>query len=97
MERVSAILHDEYYLDTVFVNDVATVSGWFFSGTHECSAEVATIRGSVDASALPWQALRYRIVHQNTAQSFAVTAELGGRVPLSPQSPSLWERLLAHF
>jgi hypothetical protein len=97
LDRVSEILRDNFHLDAVLMNDITTVSGGFFSGSRECSTEITAIRGSVNASALPWQQLRYRIVHQDKRQGFDVTVELGGRVPLAQPEPSFWERLRARL
>jgi hypothetical protein len=97
LDRVSEILRDDFHLDTVLMNNITTVSGGFFSGSNDCSAEITAIRGSVDASALPWQQLQYRIVHQDKRQGFEVTVELGGRVPLAQPGPSFWERLRARL
>ena len=97
LNRVAEILRDDFHLDSVLINNVRTVSGGFFSHSHDCSAEVAEVRGSVDASDMSWRGLRYRIVHQDAAQSATVTVELAGQVPLAPEAPSFWTRLLAQF
>lgn len=77
------------------MNDVETVSGWYLSTRHDCSAEVAEIRGNVNASAMVWRRVHYRIVQQDDAERPVVTVELGNVVPLTPRAPSFWKRLLA--
>ena len=95
--RVYRVLRDQFHLDSIFVNNVRTISGGFFSGSHECSADVTTIRGNVNASDMPWQEIRYRIVLQDQSQPFALTVNLGSHVPLADPPPSFWTRLLAHL
>lgn len=97
LDRVSGILRDDFHLDSIIANNVRTVSGGLLSDTHDCSAEIAEIRGGVDASGMSWREIRYRIVPQDKPPSFGVTVELGDRVPLEPQTPSVWKRLLAHL
>jgi hypothetical protein len=95
--RVSEILRDNFHLDGIIISHITTVSGGFFSNSHDCSAEVAEIRGGEDASAMAWREISYRIVHQDGSRPSVVTVELGDHVPLAPQTPSLWARLLAHL
>jgi hypothetical protein len=95
--RVSEILRDNFHLDSIIMNHIATVSGGFFSDSHDCTAEVTKIRSGEDASGMAWQEIRYRIVHQDESRTSAVTLELGDHVPLAPQTPSLWARLLAYL
>jgi hypothetical protein len=97
LDRVSELLRDNYHLDSIIVNHIRTVSGGFLSTIHDCAAEVTEIRGGEDASGMAWQEIRYRIVHQDESSLSAVTLALGDRVPLAPQTPSLWTRLLAYL
>jgi hypothetical protein len=97
MDRVSVLLRNNFHLDSLLMNNVRTVSGGYFSDRRECSAEVTQIRGNVDASGMKWRAVRYRIVYQDKSRRPAITAELGGSVPLAAKVPSLWKRLLAHL
>jgi hypothetical protein len=97
MGRVSVILRNDFHLDSLLMNNVRTVSGGYFSDSHDCSAEVTQIRGNVDASGMPWRAIRYRILVRDKAQSPAITVELGGSVPLAAKVPSRWKRLLAYL
>jgi len=97
LHRVTDVLRDQFHLDGVFVNNVRTVSGGLFSDRRECSAEVAVIRGNVNASDMPWREIGYRIDRQATSDDPAITVTLGGDVPLAKPVPSLWERLLAYL
>jgi hypothetical protein len=97
LDRLSAILRDEFHLDGIFVNDVETVSGWYLSDRHECSAEVAQIRGNINAVGLPWRAIRYRIVQAGEPRGPVVTVEMGEAVPLSERMPSFWKRFFAYL
>jgi hypothetical protein len=97
LTRVSEVLRDNFRLDSIIVNHIRTVTGGFLSKSLDCAAEVAEIRGGEDASGMAWREIRYRIVHQNGSGPSIVTVELRDRVPLAPQSPSLWTRLLAHL
>jgi hypothetical protein len=97
MDRVSAVLRDTFHLDGILVNDVKTVSGWYFSERHDCTAEVAQILGNVEASGMKWRAIRYRILEQDEAGQPVVSVELGDTVPLSRKPPTAWKRVLAFF
>lgn len=97
MDRVSAILRNDFHLDSLLMNNVGTVSGGYFSDSRDCSAEVTQIRSNVDASGMPWRAIRYRIVDRDKSQNPAITVELGGSVPLAAKVPSRWKRLLAYL
>jgi hypothetical protein len=97
LDRVSDILRNEFHLDGVFMNNFETVSGWYLSARHDCSAEVVQIRGNVDAGGMPWREIHYRIVQQDEPQRPVVTVELGDAVPLAPKIPSFWKRLLAYL
>jgi hypothetical protein len=95
--RVYATLRDHFHLESVFLNDIRTLSGGFFSDHYDCSAEVTEIRGNIAASDMSWRAVRYRIARQETAPDAAVTVELGGSVPLAPKQRTLWQRVLAYL
>ncbi len=95
--RVYELLRENYHLDSIFLNNPTTVSGGFFSDEHDCSAEVALIRGNVNASTLPWREVRYQVVQNSNHSAPVVTVELGGNVPLAPAALSFWSRLLAHL
>lgn len=97
LHGVSDILRDQFHLDSLFVNNIATVSGGWFSDRHECSAEVASIRGNVDASAMPWRSIQYQIDRRDKSRRAVISVRLGGDVPLAKPQPSLWERLLARL
>jgi hypothetical protein len=95
MDLVSAILRDQFHLEGVFVNDTETVSGWYLSDQHDCAAQVAQIKGSVEAAGLSWRAIKYRIMQQPSGP--VATVELGDVVPLAARLPSLWKRFLAYL
>lgn len=95
LDQVSSILRGEDHLGGVFVNDVETVSGWYLSARHDCSAEVAEIRGNINASGMAWRQIHYQIVQHDDVDRPVVTVELGDAVPLAPRIPSLWKRVLA--
>jgi len=97
MNRVDEVLRDEYHLDSIFVNDIQTVSGEFFGDRRECSAEVTPIRGNMNASDMPWQEVRYQIERRAESEILAITIKLGGAVPLAGPPPSLWARLRARL
>jgi hypothetical protein len=97
LHAVTGILRDQFHLDGIFLNNINTVSGGFFGGRRECSAEVAAIRGNVNASDIPWRSIRYQIDQPNRSEGPVFAVQLGGDVPLAKQTPSFWERLLAHL
>src|SRR5580692_8634002 len=97
LDRVSEILRDDFHLDSVLMNNITTISGGLLSDSHDCSAEVAEIRGGVNASAMPWQEIRYRVVQRGRSGPPLVTVELGGNVPLAQPTQSLWRGLLTYF
>jgi hypothetical protein len=97
LHAVTGILRDQFQLDGIFVNNISTESGGYFSDRRECSAEVASIRGNVNASDMPWRSVRYQIEQGKDSDHPVVSARLGGIVPLAKPAPSFWERLLARF
>src|ERR1035441_8411151 len=88
-------LRDDFHLSGILLNNVGTVSGGFFSDSHDCSAEVAEIKGNVNMGDMPWREIRYRIVLHG--KSPVVAVEMGGHVPFAPSAPSLCTRLLAYL
>jgi hypothetical protein len=94
LDRVYAVLRDEFQFDSVLLNDVATVSGGFLAQRRECSAQVAQIRGNVNASDMRWRAIRYWIAVADVPSRSTVKVQLGGAVPLAAPQPSLWQRLV---
>ena len=93
MSKVYEILRDEFHIESIFINDIRTISGGLFSDAHLCSAEFAPIRGNVNASDMPWREVRYQIKRQEESEHISVTVKLGGDVPLARPTPSLWSRL----
>lgn len=94
LRRVSEILRDQFHFDSTFVNNVRTVSGGYFSDSHECSAQVTQIRGNVSASDMPWRELRYWIAQRDAAMPPDITVKVGGGTPLAAPPPSIWKRLV---
>ena len=82
LSKVGEVLRDEYHLDSTFLNNIQTVSGGFFSDSHECSAEVTPIRGNVNASDMPWREVQYQLEQREKPERFSITVNLGGAVPL---------------
>jgi hypothetical protein len=97
LNRVSDILRTEFQLDSVFLNDIRTVSGGWFSVRRECAAQITEIKGNVSASNLPWQDLRYSIAPGPMAEHADIEVKLGGGVPLAAKQKSLWKRLVGLF
>lgn len=93
LRQVTDALREQFHLDGVFVNNIRTVSGGWFSDRRACSAEVAEIRGNVNASDMAWREIQYRIDQAENAERPSVAVTLGGAVPLAKPVPSLWERL----
>ncbi len=89
------VLRDEFHFDSVFMNDVRTVSGGYFSDRRECAAQVTEIRGNVNASDMPWHQLRYWIARNDNAARADITVKVGGAMRLAAPPLPLWQRLLA--
>jgi len=94
LNRLSDILRAEFHLESVFLNDIKSVSGNLFSTRRECSAQVTEIKGNISALDLPWRDLRYSIAPGPTAERADIAVKLGGGVPLAAKQKSLWKRLL---
>ena len=96
--EVNRVLHDKFHLQGVFLHDVTTFSGGYFSDARDCVAEVAEIRGNVDAGNMPWRTVRYQVTRSGDPESPVVTVDLGKATPFVPPSgQTWWTRLLAHF
>lgn len=96
--EVFRVLRDQFHLEGVFLHDFRTMSGGFFSDSRDCVAEVAEIKGNVNAADMRWRQVHYRIGRPASSETFAVTVDLGAAVPFVPPSKqTLWARLLAHF
>jgi hypothetical protein len=97
LDSVSAILRDGLHLDGVYMTNIRTLSGGMFSDRRDCVADIAQIRGGENASGMPWQEIRYRIVRQGKSRTPVITAELGDPVPPPQPQPSLWRRILTYL
>ena len=95
--RVYDIMRDDFHQQSIFLNDVKTVSGAWFSESRDCAADVTPIRGNENASTSQWREIRYHVAHPEKSQPLAVIVTLGGDVKLAPPQPSLWRRLLAYL
>ncbi len=96
--QVYRVLRDQFHLESVFLHDFTTLSGGYFSAARDCTAEIAEIRGNVDAADLPWRQIRYRVVHSDSSERPVVTVDLGGPTPfVPPPVQTLWTRLFVHF
>jgi hypothetical protein len=89
-------LRGQFHLDGLFVNNITSVSGGFFSDRRQCSAEVAEIR-NMKASDMPWRSVQYRIERRRDSDRPAISVQMGGSVPLAKPGPSFWEQLMARF
>jgi hypothetical protein len=92
--EVYRVLHEQFHLQSVFLHDVKTTSGGYFSTARDCVAEVAEIRGNVDASAMAWRRIRFRVARSDDKEHPAVTVELGDATPfVPPPEPTFWSYL----
>jgi hypothetical protein len=96
--EVNRVLHDEFHLQGVFLHDFTTISGGYFSDAQDCVAEVAEIRGNVDAGDMPWRSVRYKVTRSDNPENPVVAVDLGKATPFVPPSDQTWwTRLLAHL
>jgi hypothetical protein len=92
------VLRDKFHLEGVFLHDFTTTSGGFFSDTRICTAEIAEIRGNVNAADLKWRQIGYRITRPDRTKPADVAVDLGGATPfVQTQEQTLWTRLRAQF
>ena len=97
-EAVYHALHEQFQLAGIYLHDFTPLSGGYFSASRACMAEVAEIRGNVDAADLKWRQVRYRVTHSDTSESPAVSVELGDATAFVPTSEqTFWTRLRAWF
>jgi hypothetical protein len=95
---VYRVLRDQFHLEGVFLHDFTTMSGGFFSDSRDCVAEVAEIRGNVNAGDMPWRHIRYGIARPDRAEPAIVSVDLGDATPfVQPLQRTLWTRLRAVF
>jgi hypothetical protein len=72
-------------LGTIAVNDAMTVSGGLLSDERDCAADIAGVRGGVDAADMHWMRVRYQVKKGANPDQADVTARLGSTVPLAPE------------
>lgn len=96
--QVSRVLRDRFNLQSVFLHDFTTLAGNYFSSSRDCTAEIAQIRGDVDAADLKWRQIRYRVVHSDVSERPDVSVDLGGATAfVPPPEQTFWTRLFVHF
>jgi hypothetical protein len=94
LSAVHDILRDQFHVDHILMNGVQTISGNVLTGRYECRAQIADIRGNVDASAMNWRGVSYTSVSHDAGTPPQVTAELETGMALAPHDPkSLWDRV----
>ena len=76
-------------LGTIAVNNAMTISGGVLSDERQCAADIAELRGGVDAADMHWMRVTYQVKRDATSGKTDVTAKLGGEVPLAPVRSSL--------
>jgi hypothetical protein len=79
-----AALHDPA-LGTVAVNNATTVSGGVFNRVRECEADIAAVRGGVNASDMHWMRVTYEVRTSKLPDTADVTAALAGDTILAPE------------
>lgn len=96
--QVYRVLRGQYHVEGVFLHDVTSVSGGWFSDARDCAAEIAEIRGNVNAADLPWRQVRYHVTRSDNAERPVVTVDLGNATPfVGPPKQTLWSRLFVHL
>jgi hypothetical protein len=80
---IEAIARPEF--GSLAVNNAVTTSGGLLSTTRHCSAEIAPIRGGVDAGDMHWMHVTYQVRKAATPAQVEVTATLGGDTTLAPK------------
>jgi hypothetical protein len=96
--QVYGVLRDQFHLQGIFLHGFTSTSGGFFSDTRTCTAEIAEIRGNVNAADLHWRQIRYRIARPDRTKLPVVAVNLGSATPfLETPEQTLWTRLGARF
>jgi hypothetical protein len=85
-------------LGTIAINNAVTISGGILSDERQCAADIAELRGGVDAADMHWMRVTYQVKNDATSGKADVTAKLGGEVPLAPVRSSLaqWMEWFLH-
>jgi hypothetical protein len=76
-------------LGTIAINNAITISGGVLSDERHCAADIAALRGGIDAADMHWRHVLYQVKRGAIPGKADVTAELGGDVPLAPERSSL--------
>jgi hypothetical protein len=76
-------------LGTLAVNNATTISGGPFARVRDCTADIAPLRGGVEAADMRWMRVTYEIVKSDTPDGVHVTAALGGATSLAPERSGL--------
>ena len=74
---------------TIVINNAITISGGVLSDERQCAADIAELRGGVDAADMHWTHVIYQVKKSAVPGKANVTAKLGGEVPLAPERSSL--------
>jgi hypothetical protein len=83
---IAALAKPEF--GTLAVNNPVNMSGGPFT-MRRCSAEIAPIRGGVDAVDMHWMRVSYQVRKADTPAEVAVTATLEGDTTLAPERSRL--------
>ena len=83
-------------LGTLAINDAETLSGGFLSTERGCSADLASIRGGLDAEHMHWLHVNYQVREIEGRRKIEVTAQVVGPVSLAPVH-SYWGQWLEFF
>ena len=88
-------LHDSA-LGTIAVNNATTISGGLLSNERTCVADIAPVRGGVDAEHMTWRRVLYQVKTSDNPDQADVTAQMGDAVPLAPER-SFFMKWLEYF
>jgi hypothetical protein len=76
-------------LGTLAVNNAVSLSGGVISDTRLCTADIAPIRGGVDAADMHWMRVTYEVRKAASPAKVAVTAKLDGDTTLAAERSQL--------
>jgi hypothetical protein len=72
-------------LGTIAVNNAVTVSSGLFSAERDCTADIAALRGGVDAADMHWLRVSYQVKTGVNPDQADVAAQRGTAVTLAPE------------